>query len=65
MFRLASFTPSYIHAKGVHSGEDVAVFALGPQAHLFSGVMEQNLLAHLMAYAACMGHGATICEASP
>ncbi|XP_017872100.1 PREDICTED: alkaline phosphatase, tissue-nonspecific isozyme [Drosophila arizonae] len=60
-----SFTPSYIHAKGVHSGEDVAVFALGPQAHLFSGVMEQNLLAHLMAYAACMGHGATICDASP
>ncbi|TDG41248.1 hypothetical protein AWZ03_012332 [Drosophila navojoa] len=60
-----SFTPSYIHARGVHSGEDVAVFALGPQSHLFSGVMEQNLLPHLMAYAACVGHGATICEPSP
>ncbi|XP_064555971.1 alkaline phosphatase, tissue-nonspecific isozyme [Drosophila montana] len=57
-----SFTPSYIHAKGVHSGEDVAVFALGPQAHLFSGVMEQNLLPHLMAYAACLGQGTTICQ---
>ncbi|XP_062140007.1 alkaline phosphatase, tissue-nonspecific isozyme [Drosophila sulfurigaster albostrigata] len=57
-----SFTPSYIHAKGVHSGEDVAVFARGPQSQLFSGVMEQNLLPHLMAYAACLGHGDTLCK---
>ncbi|XP_023174585.2 alkaline phosphatase, tissue-nonspecific isozyme [Drosophila hydei] len=60
-----SFTPSYILGKGVHSGEDVAVFALGPQSHLFSGVMEQNLLPHLMAYAACLGQGVTICEPPP
>ncbi|XP_017113262.1 alkaline phosphatase, tissue-nonspecific isozyme [Drosophila elegans] len=58
-----SYTPSYIHGrKGVHSGEDVAVFAMGPQAHLFGGVMEQNLLPHLMGYAACLGSGITICN---
>ncbi|XP_034671950.1 alkaline phosphatase, tissue-nonspecific isozyme [Drosophila subobscura] len=48
-----SLTPSYIPGfKGVHSGEDVAVFAIGPQSHLFGGIMEQNLLPHLMGYAA-------------
>lgn len=57
-----SFTPSYIHGKGVHSGEDVAIFAHGPQSHLFSGVMEQNLLAHLMGYAGCLGQGDTLCK---
>ncbi|XP_036676374.2 alkaline phosphatase, tissue-nonspecific isozyme [Drosophila suzukii] len=58
-----SYTPSYIHGrKGVHSGEDVAVFAMGPQSHLFGGVMEQNLLPHLMGYAACLGSGVTICN---
>jgi len=46
----------------VHSGEDVAVFAMGPQSHLFGGVMEQNLLPHLMGYAACLGSGTTICN---
>lgn len=59
---LASFTPSYIHGKGVHSGEDVAIFSQGPQSHLFSGVMEQNLLPHLMSYAACIGPGTTLCQ---
>ncbi|KAM8719452.1 hypothetical protein ACLKA7_012068 [Drosophila subpalustris] len=57
-----SFTPSYIHAKGVHSGEDVAIFTQGPQSHLFSGVMEQNLLPHLMGYAGCLGQGDTLCK---
>ncbi|XP_030378103.1 alkaline phosphatase, tissue-nonspecific isozyme [Scaptodrosophila lebanonensis] len=61
--RETSFTPSYIRGKtGVHAGEDVAVFAQGPQAHLFSGIMEQNLLPHLMSYAACLGDGTTVCQ---
>ncbi|XP_061923922.1 alkaline phosphatase, tissue-nonspecific isozyme [Entelurus aequoreus] len=38
-----------------HSGEDVAVLARGPMAHLFHGVQEQNYIAHAMAYAACVG----------
>ncbi|SNR76097.1 alkaline phosphatase [Puniceibacterium sediminis] len=31
-----------------HSGEDVAVFAQGPWAHLFNGVIEQNVIFHVM-----------------
>ncbi|XP_017074440.1 alkaline phosphatase, tissue-nonspecific isozyme [Drosophila eugracilis] len=58
-----SYTPSYIHGrKGVHSGEDVAVFAMGPQAHHFGGIMEQNLLPHIIGYAACLGSGVTLCR---
>ncbi|KAL7849415.1 hypothetical protein SRHO_G00210380 [Serrasalmus rhombeus] len=38
-----------------HGGEDVAVLARGPMAHLFQGVNEQSYLAHAMAYAACVG----------
>jgi len=31
-----------------HAGEDVAIFAMGPKAHLFHGVMEQNVIFHVM-----------------
>ncbi|MBZ3874312.1 Intestinal-type alkaline phosphatase 1 [Sciurus carolinensis] len=41
-------------ASETHGGEDVAVFARGPQAHLVHGVQEQNYLAHVMAFAACL-----------
>jgi len=34
-----------------HAGEDVAVYAIGPQSHLVGGVMEQNLIFHIMSYA--------------
>lgn len=37
-----------------HGGEDVAIFARGPQAHLLHGVQEQNYIAHVMAFAACL-----------
>lgn len=37
-----------------HGGEDVAVFARGPQAHLVHGVQEQNFVAHVMAFAGCL-----------
>ncbi|XP_017090792.2 alkaline phosphatase [Drosophila bipectinata] len=55
--------PSYIPAKiGVHAGDDVGIFATGPQAHLFTGVMQQSTIPHLMAYAACIGDGITLCN---
>lgn len=38
-----------------HGGDDVGVFAIGPHAHLFSGVIEQNLIPHIMAYSSCLG----------
>ncbi|NXU87411.1 PPBI phosphatase, partial [Xiphorhynchus elegans] len=37
-----------------HGGEDVAILAKGPMAHLFHGVQEQTYVAHVMAYAACL-----------
>lgn len=55
--------PSYIRTLGgVHSGDDVGVYASGPHEHLFRGVMEQNSIPHLMAYAACIGKGLTMCD---
>ncbi|KAL4220999.1 hypothetical protein ACF0H5_019262 [Mactra antiquata] len=38
-----------------HGGEDVAIYADGPMSHLFNGVQEQNYIAHVMAYAMCVG----------
>ncbi|NWQ95721.1 PPBI phosphatase, partial [Burhinus bistriatus] len=37
-----------------HGGEDVAILAKGPMAHLFHGVQEETYVAHVMAYAACL-----------
>ena len=34
-----------------HSGEDVAVYAKGPFAHLFDGTVEQNYIFHVMHHA--------------
>ena len=45
-----------------HGGEDVAIYARGPMAHLIHGVKEQNYIAHVMAYAACVGHYSDNCE---
>lgn len=38
-----------------HGGQDVGIFATGPQAHLFHSVHEQNYIAHVVRYAACIG----------
>ncbi|KAM4740599.1 alkaline phosphatase, tissue-nonspecific isozyme isoform 1-T2 [Anableps anableps] len=45
-----------------HGGEDVAVFAKGPLAHLLHGVQEQNYIPHVMAYAACIGQNKEHCD---
>lgn len=44
-----------------HSGEDVVIYASGPFAHLFHGVHEQNYIAHVIRYAACLGDGKQVC----
>ncbi|XP_014092646.1 membrane-bound alkaline phosphatase isoform X2 [Bactrocera oleae] len=55
--------PSYISVNdGVHGGDDVGIFASGPWEHLFRGVLQQNTLPHMMAYAACIGDGAKACD---
>ncbi|KAJ9577041.1 hypothetical protein L9F63_006389, partial [Diploptera punctata] len=48
-----------------HDGTDVGIFARGPWSHLFTGVMEQNVIPHLMAFASCVGKGLTACGYSP
>lgn len=35
-----------------HGGEDVGIYAIGPGAHLVSGVNEQSVIYHVMRYAA-------------
>uniref|UniRef100_A0A671L0G8 Alkaline phosphatase n=1 Tax=Sinocyclocheilus anshuiensis TaxID=1608454 RepID=A0A671L0G8_9TELE len=47
-----------------HGGEDVALFARGPMAHLFQGVYEQNYIPHAMAFAACVGTNQEHCAAT-
>uniref|UniRef100_A0A9L0SK68 Alkaline phosphatase, tissue-nonspecific isozyme n=1 Tax=Equus caballus TaxID=9796 RepID=A0A9L0SK68_HORSE len=47
-----------------HGGEDVAVFAKGPMAHLLHGVHEQNYIPHVMAYAACIGANRDHCASA-
>ncbi|XP_064479591.1 alkaline phosphatase-like isoform X1 [Ornithodoros turicata] len=49
---LHAFPATYRRDMGTHSGEDVPVFALGPCAHLFTGVHEQTLIAEVIRYAA-------------
>jgi len=49
--------PDYLQESAIplggetHGAEDVAIFAGGPQAHLIHGVMEQNVIYHVMAEA--------------
>ncbi|KAJ8933031.1 hypothetical protein NQ314_014271 [Rhamnusium bicolor] len=38
-----------------HGGEDVAVFAKGPNSNLIRGVIEQNYIALLISYSGCFG----------
>ncbi|KAJ3645656.1 hypothetical protein Zmor_023297 [Zophobas morio] len=46
-----------------HGGDDVLVFAKGPWAHLFRGVIEQNVIPHIMGYASCLGDSnVTACD---
>lgn len=45
-----------------HGGDDVAIFARGPWSHLFSGVVEENFIAHAINFAACNGVEATACK---
>lgn len=47
-----------------HGGDDVGIFATGPHSHLFKGVMEQNVMPHIMGYASCIGSGLNACEAA-
>ena len=45
-----------------HSGEEVAIYARGPMSHLFHGTHEQNYIAQVLMYAACIGPNKDNCE---
>lgn len=45
-----------------HAGEDVGIWANGASSYLFQGVLEQNMIAHIMAYALCIGDGLKACD---
>ena len=40
----------------------MAIYATGPMSHLFHGVHEQNYIAHVMAYASCVGPNTGHCD---
>ena len=48
--------------KETHGGEDVPIYARGPTSHLFHATHEQNYIAHVMAYASCVGINKQHCE---
>lgn len=39
----------------MHGGDDVAIYASGPWAHLFGGSAEQSVVAHIVRFATCIG----------
>jgi hypothetical protein len=58
--RYRHFSPFYLSDE-TQAGEDVPVFSRGPGAHLLSGVFEQNYIAHVIGYAACIGPPSKFC----
>jgi hypothetical protein len=58
--RYRHFSPLYLDDE-THAGEDVPVFSRGPGAHLLSGVFEQNYIAHVIGYSACIGPPRKFC----
>lgn len=42
-------------ASETHAGDDVAIYANGPMAHLFSGTVEQNYVYHVLSHASGLG----------
>ncbi|BFZ23924.1 hypothetical protein BsWGS_26963 [Bradybaena similaris] len=51
-YRFQTAVPLYSET---HGGEDVAIYANGPQSFLYTGVHEQNYIPIVMAYASCVG----------
>lgn len=45
----------YYKIETTHSGEDVPIYSKGPGTDLLRGVIEQNYVAHVISYAACIG----------
>ena len=48
-------TNSGLKNSETHGGDDVSIFSTGPMSHLFHTTHDQTHIAHVMAYAACIG----------
>jgi alkaline phosphatase len=59
--RYRHFSPYYLSDE-THAGEDVPVYSRGPSSHLLSGVFEQNYIAHVIGYSACIGPPRKYCS---
>jgi alkaline phosphatase len=59
--RYRHFSPYYLEDE-THAGEDVPVYSSGPSSHLLSGVFEQNYIAHVIGYSACIGPARVYCS---
>ena len=62
LYQFASAVPL---RKETHGGEEVAIYARGPMAHLFHATHEQNYIAHVMMYASCVGPNKDHCSSRP
>lgn len=62
-FRQPGCVPMQTEAE-THGGEDVAIYAKGPYAHLFHTTHEQSYIGHVMMYASCTGFYANNCHRS-
>ncbi|XP_013390583.1 alkaline phosphatase, tissue-nonspecific isozyme, partial [Lingula anatina] len=59
------YQSAVLTASETHGGEEVPVYAQGPMSHLFDFVYEQSYIAHVMAYAACVGPNKDHCKMAP
>ncbi|CAN7947366.1 unnamed protein product, partial [Ixodes hexagonus] len=46
---------TFPRGRETHGGEDVAVYATGPWAELFSGVHDQTYIPYALSFASCIG----------
>jgi alkaline phosphatase len=53
-FKFKNPSPVPLDAE-THGGSDVGIYAIGPYSHLFQSVHEQNYIAYVMSYSACIG----------
>ena len=57
-FKQDAAVPMYM---ATHGGDDVAIHARGPLAHLLTGVHEQHYIGHVAMYASCVGPNKNHC----
>jgi len=55
--------PSTVHRdSAAHQGEEVALYAIGPGAQYFQGLLQQYMVPHILSYASCIGDGPSMCD---